>query len=965
MGTTDRRANITNKKLLGTEDLRDRILGYLQNLNVESVQARFDVDGVFNTAMTLSGGTDTVTLNGTQRTTDGLGHVLTPSRLSDQPAGLFTAPTTTVQFENALGIVYGVGARYAEIPIQVAINPRTGAPEYLGYEETIGESGTPTSVTDNGNGTITFDLSSVTETGVDYSGLRCIVFLNTPAAGGVNIATAVEELVVSFANPTNSITTSGTLGQTTVSTAAADYTVVVMGLTTRRNFDLEASSNHVFFGTVTGAGAGNTPTTFDTSNQRLLRTFQDATQIVVTPYQWITATNVQSALQQIVDNLGDTGTVTPGATRVGVNPSNWAPITGDGVPATVAWGGIGNITDGTFPDVASRSLQNVLDQVDLAVRRRQSWTRTITENRNNIEADTQLTDFENVAMTGAGYGDFWIRDGSNPYIINTTTTENRLFCENPNQDLESPGSNATNAFRQLRGGVMSSGGGELLFTSTVVLEDLEVERDVLDFSFASAPYPSYHLKNCRVEGGTSGTPALTVGGGNTESAYFIAENCYFEGRLDLNGGDDALIIFRNCEFRQEGAQSIINDPNARGRIIFENCHFLGASTSNDQRILNVGTFTSTTEIVFKNCEFEDFWKSGIDFEEVTLINCIYVSGSLWSGNVAASFCMTLTSCYVYGLNIIMGDWDAVTATGRTELISFTNSAGRRRAIHDVSISAVGTSVFPTRPFYANGVTIDGLDLILGFGRGSLDTTWCEIFGCQGTNWSINSPSYFPATTTACPGFRIASCEATNVNCSISDNGVTSEPTTTAPFFFNGNKLVNLQLLGSGLDLGSDSDHYFLLQSENDLVNVEVFVDGLGVPDSASTTRSALGIEGDRNRITNLRMSQTNTAGTEWSAHPLIYVAENNFFNAINGAFIENDETRTGSVPVITIEGERGLYQGIHGQWSTNSTAPFILEDTTGADNMFEGISAERLSGGSGALLSTLGTNTSVFDTKLI
>jgi hypothetical protein len=89
---------------------------------------------------------------------------------------------------------------------------------------TEGYSGTaPTSITNNGDGTLTINVNTLADSGVDRSstgtdGQRYVIVGNT--------STGVEErLAVDYAAPNNTVTTTSTLGQLSVSTTAADYYV--------------------------------------------------------------------------------------------------------------------------------------------------------------------------------------------------------------------------------------------------------------------------------------------------------------------------------------------------------------------------------------------------------------------------------------------------------------------------------------------------------------------------------------------------------------------------------------------------------------------------------------------------------------------------------------------------------------------------------------------------------------------
>ncbi len=266
MGTTDQRVNITRNRILGKDDLGERGLDYLRGLVLEGLGQAFLKDVTFgDTKLGLSdGGNDKFDVDGTAIATDGVGHILDIAN---------SGFASGIQFENESVVDYDVALGFAEVPAGVQVNPRNGLPEYVAFEEQIGESADPDTVTDNGNGTITFVVDSVTEVGVTNAGRKVRVFKKVPAKTATTEAIAVEELTVGFIGPpaseTNQVTTAGALGQSTISTDAADYTVVLMGPTVKRGPDLENAIGFVFLGRVTGGGAGFPPSGFNTGGQDL------------------------------------------------------------------------------------------------------------------------------------------------------------------------------------------------------------------------------------------------------------------------------------------------------------------------------------------------------------------------------------------------------------------------------------------------------------------------------------------------------------------------------------------------------------------------------------------------------------------------------------------------------------------------------------------------------------------------
>jgi len=262
MATGTTFAAVTEKRLFGTADFRDRLLGHLRTLVQESYEKSYRGGCVYDAALNLiSGGNDKITISGTSLATDGQGHLLDVA-----PSGFATG----LQFQNTAAVEYEIGLHYAEVPSGIQINPRTGLPEFVGWDETIGESGTPDLVTDNGNGTITFRVNTITESGVSNAGRKVRVYKNIPGPNATTEVVAIEELTVAWTGSNNEITTAAVFGQETVSTTAADYTVVLMGATIKRNTTLYDVDGYAFLGKVTGGGSGAPPSGFDVTDQDVI-----------------------------------------------------------------------------------------------------------------------------------------------------------------------------------------------------------------------------------------------------------------------------------------------------------------------------------------------------------------------------------------------------------------------------------------------------------------------------------------------------------------------------------------------------------------------------------------------------------------------------------------------------------------------------------------------------------------------
>jgi hypothetical protein len=253
MTTGDKYSNIVSTRLMGSESFKDYFLDYLRNKQSDLLGRCYDKDGTFGTSKVAisASGNDEFDLAASLNGTDGSGHELQTDDTYCQD----------VQFENTNTIDYDIGLKYAIKPDGLQINPRDGMPIYERWEESIGESGDPTSVTDNGTN-ITFNINSLIDNNRTHENRKCLVWLDTPAAGATTEDVAVEECTVVYSGGNNTITTTGLLGQSTVSTTASDYTVLLLGPTVTRSseLDLEAASEYWYIGHVTGTGAGNPPT---------------------------------------------------------------------------------------------------------------------------------------------------------------------------------------------------------------------------------------------------------------------------------------------------------------------------------------------------------------------------------------------------------------------------------------------------------------------------------------------------------------------------------------------------------------------------------------------------------------------------------------------------------------------------------------------------------------------------------
>lgn len=260
MATGQSKVNIYLKKFLPQQQMVLNFLDYLRNQDIENLKLQYPNQGFFYGNSLAGSGPDEITAATPSLATDGQGNLL---KLD---------PTEAVaKFENALGIPYSVGMRYNTLEQGTEVNVRTGQIEYTFFKDAIGEKGEPSAVIDNGT-TLRVKVDSIFEVGVSHAGRQVIVYLKR----AVGQADAFFTGTVQFIGGENVVDTTHLIGQTAglVSTDPADYWVFAPGLTIRRNTDLSLDPLYVYFGIVTGVGAGNTPTPadIDTSGATVLYT---------------------------------------------------------------------------------------------------------------------------------------------------------------------------------------------------------------------------------------------------------------------------------------------------------------------------------------------------------------------------------------------------------------------------------------------------------------------------------------------------------------------------------------------------------------------------------------------------------------------------------------------------------------------------------------------------------------------
>jgi len=242
MPTSDEWVNAALKRFLSQNRIQNELIDYLKGLTIDLGSRIFPSSGLFTYPVTITYGSGVFSLSiapsGTIYGADSLGHTI----------GLTTTRQSNIDFEDDGTNTYWIGMKYIEIPNGIYDNPRTGLPEYDKWMEEVGERDNPNSVADGGSGTIILNVNDIFESGVDHSGRTVRVWLENPMSG--DVAVAFEDCTVAYSSPNNTITTSGSLGQGTISTLPADYQVACLGVTVRESATNPFSDEYILLGNI-------------------------------------------------------------------------------------------------------------------------------------------------------------------------------------------------------------------------------------------------------------------------------------------------------------------------------------------------------------------------------------------------------------------------------------------------------------------------------------------------------------------------------------------------------------------------------------------------------------------------------------------------------------------------------------------------------------------------------------------
>ncbi len=1010
MATCSKFAVINLKQLLGFQDLGVRGMNALRASHVEATQARWDIDGVFNTKLGIAAnGASSIQITGTSKATDGLGHVLTISSAYKKDA----------PFQNTNAIVYHVGLMYAEIPAGLRINPRTGKPQFDQYVEEVGFAAPPTSVTDNGNGTITFNVNSVTEASVSNAGKLVRVYKLIPGDGCTTFAMALEECVVAYGS-SNTITTVGKFGQTTVSTTAGDYVVVAMGPRIARATDLSTVPGVVYIGTVTGNNG--TPSVFSTTNQTLFKTFYDASQVAYTPAGWLApgATNVQSALDALVTGLqaSTPSGAAAGSARVGVYAPDFDSI---------ASGGIGNVADSTF--TTSATLTNLGVALNNAIRRRQTFA-VKNEGVNSAADESSGTSLANqIGGGGGGARAWWLRTlnnaGATPYSAGADTSGTQfgsyLFGEfndpsQANPHLRKTRINATSN-RGLSGGKWQRiwldvvAGSYIRFGGTsqrygLILEDFGANGGGFALEPHASPTSDDHgmfwrsgvikpkdeaTKGINASfrmGGLSGTNGwvwgafqdLLVYGPSATQTSPAGAGFAFATTTHLNAAVSAStvstqprpLVFRDTVFvLQRTTDSTVVSLGGVQPIVFENCRFYGINSKAAGPLV---TAVAGANVSFRDCVFYDPECDCIDLSAGVsglMDNCFIVAGV---GGVAS-----LTTPSVIGLAanrygfsvrdtvILLGSaaYRTTAAVLTAPLCVFGDTAiDGSLAIdnllikHESGIGMGWATVCAVSSQGVSGTRVDGLVLDLGgMSAPSLPAAtlpWVTFTGAQNQELSVDHFRYANYTQTFSTAVAHNHVE---VNSDVRGRHWSIPGPTSAVGVGSCNS--NLRIAGarnsiSGIyleNVANFSCSAGIIRVDGDKNSLDDIRDSTGsspVQNTLSTTTavSLLSVQGNDNKISR--------------AHLTVHVGSNLAHRIASIIGRDNELTQSHlfysgvpiSAPVLFGTGRRHRFTNNTCHW--NGTSVNFVDNSGASDSLFDALTFYR-SSGSTAGMGTLGS----------
>lgn len=622
MTTGSEFVNITSKKLLGFQDFKTRFFDYL-NENIRDAVDRLFIQGSFTEKVPLSSpGINQVQIDlkpteGDGVVHDGYGHIIDLEQID-----------RTAYFNNLTGTTYEVGAAYLGYPEEIRINPNTGKPEYDRYVDGVGVEAEPDSVTDNGTN-ITFRVDSLFEQGVavaNHAGRIVRVFKKQLADGAVSAAIAIETCTVFYGGGQNQITTSGLLGQTSVSTTASDYYVQLVGIIVLKNTATNRptqSPDSVFFAGTVAGNTGATPTVFDITGQNRIDA-QSASSMAFTPYtgaspiSWaLSSTDVQSALEEIVDDLTSTA---GGANLIRISS---AAFTQTNPSSSLSWGGLGTSGDELFTKLTDANRQIVRSRFGI----------THSSSQATMQADLQGVD---TIITSWGIEKHFLKGAGAMSFSSSNMDKTKI----PSIEGETPLKTKLNAPSGVSG-----------FNWYGVFRDLQLGSTLYSILGDDGPF---HAQNCLLApnafqhyGGGTATGGGAFGGNEASSM----RSCHVPDVLSGSGTP-----------LSNGTFQVITTSSGISVDYFSNCVFVnetnGSPVFKTQGSPYQNSYAVSRKKVFVNCAF--IQKEGgqnalvVDGEDSHFIGCVIVIDAASSSNYTPAISITsgnrkvsFTDCYIY------------------------------------------------------------------------------------------------------------------------------------------------------------------------------------------------------------------------------------------------------------------------------------------------------------------------------
>jgi hypothetical protein len=255
------RVNILGRRIFGSIDLKNRFLDFLEETIVRAHKMVTTGPGVtadpgawLDSVSVIDGaGANAITFSACYGV-DGIGELISVDAGDPE--------IVEVPFEDTPATTYYMAGHVDEYPEGVEVDTQTSTPIYDRWTKYQGVTGIPASVADDGDGTLTATLGPDHKLDPldDYTGRTAIIWLDAgPSTNDAGVA--IETVTIGAGN---TVATVGSLGQTTISTTAADYRIALVGPTITRDTSVQSLGGYAFIGTVVGGGA---PRTYDFANQ--------------------------------------------------------------------------------------------------------------------------------------------------------------------------------------------------------------------------------------------------------------------------------------------------------------------------------------------------------------------------------------------------------------------------------------------------------------------------------------------------------------------------------------------------------------------------------------------------------------------------------------------------------------------------------------------------------------------------